>query len=433
MDPMNEELLLVFTKALSGASTAALDSDIQNAQNNDASAFHASNITTINIQNCTSEEHGTHVLITVDILGTRVFIHDKENDKLHEIEDVHHTLSLLIRAMHLSEDFLAWAESLSAEIPFDGLLYQGLGEFCAACHLLMFGHNYIESSTKFALITLLAYQHYKHKASLSFSTLFKSIRSNKLWNISSLEISKKHINILRKINNSSTGFIDLSPIEVGNFVFLGNKDGSNKKHITKLCHAQFIPQEMISAFIDLSSRLSVREIARLRCLYEESLYADIPDLVHETPLELRCAILSCISSCILFLLNNHYTLDRISSMSGFKIIEIETGIHSTYSESWGRLDRATFNTPYKEEIPGLIEYISSQNGLDEEGTAMNHCVAMYGASCASGETSIYKVYGEQRCTLAVCNESGEIIELYGHGNQAPKPSVIKLVQGWLDD
>src|SRR5262249_20006919 len=75
--------------------------------------------------------------------------------------------------------------------------------------------------------------------------------------------------------------------------------------------------------------------------------------------------------------------------------------------------------------------------LQEEGTAMSHCVATYAGLCQSGENSIWSLTVEdasgrveRRLTLQVRNGRREIIQARGRFNRMPQPDEFRLLGLW---
>lgn len=80
--------------------------------------------------------------------------------------------------------------------------------------------------------------------------------------------------------------------------------------------------------------------------------------------------------------------------------------------------------------PGLyMEQIQDQEGLEEEGASMGHCVASYASRCASGQCSIWKaLYNEEgqtwRTTVEIGSD-GRVHQNRGHRNEwVPTPEAV---------
>lgn len=84
----------------------------------------------------------------------------------------------------------------------------------------------------------------------------------------------------------------------------------------------------------------------------------------------------------------------------------------------------------------ITELVSAAE-LQEEGIAMNHCVANYALMCRSGETSIWSLTMEdavgqiQRLlTLQVQNRRREIVQARGRFNRMPEPDEGRILSQW---
>jgi hypothetical protein len=90
----------------------------------------------------------------------------------------------------------------------------------------------------------------------------------------------------------------------------------------------------------------------------------------------------------------------------------------------------------EEKRYAITELISSAE-LEDEGTAMGHCVASYRSSCICGHSSIWSLtveYAagrvERLLTLEVCNWRREIIQARGRFNRMPEPDELCLLTRW---
>jgi hypothetical protein len=84
----------------------------------------------------------------------------------------------------------------------------------------------------------------------------------------------------------------------------------------------------------------------------------------------------------------------------------------------------------------LSELISSAE-LEEEGTAMSHCVANYRTQCESGQSSIWSLtvedafgHVQRLLTVEVRNWSREIVQALGKYNQPPQPEQLNILDRW---
>lgn len=84
----------------------------------------------------------------------------------------------------------------------------------------------------------------------------------------------------------------------------------------------------------------------------------------------------------------------------------------------------------------ITELISSSE-LEEEGAAMNHCVATYRPLCQSGQSSIWSLSVEDAVgkvdrllTLEVRNWGRLIIQARGRFNRVPEPDELRILSLW---
>jgi hypothetical protein len=203
------------------------------------------------------------------------------------------------------------------------------------------------------------------------------------------------------------------------YIFFGNENDKNKKHINKLCHCKTISYPMVNNYVELLNTFSVSEVARFKYLYD--------------PIGLEGSDNAW--SSVNFTYSQGANIDKLSKLSPKKICELEIAVHNELNCNYdfGCADGKVFGEPYKLGIPGKIEFISSQDELYKEGEEMDHCVAIYGAPCRDGYVSIYRVSVLDRCTLAIDNSSGHIIEMFGTGNRPAKPETWNTIREWLFD
>jgi hypothetical protein len=84
-----------------------------------------------------------------------------------------------------------------------------------------------------------------------------------------------------------------------------------------------------------------------------------------------------------------------------------------------------------------ITELVSLKELEEEGTALAHCVAAYAPLCESRLSSIWSLTvesetgtAERLLTLEVRNSTREIVQARGYGNRAPLPEEVYILELW---
>jgi hypothetical protein len=89
-------------------------------------------------------------------------------------------------------------------------------------------------------------------------------------------------------------------------------------------------------------------------------------------------------------------------------------------------------------VSTITEVLTARE-LVEEGQAMNHCVATYAQSCASGRSSIWSVrvinadgLETRSLTVEVLNQTGQIVQARGRFNVTPKRRELSLLRRWGD-
>ena len=94
-----------------------------------------------------------------------------------------------------------------------------------------------------------------------------------------------------------------------------------------------------------------------------------------------------------------------------------------------------FPAPPFEGIPGQIEPITSPTGLVDEGEEQGNCVASYASKVVKGDVYIYRIMGQERCTLSIVRKKDrrwEIGELESKFNTPASSKTEDLVASWLD-
>jgi hypothetical protein len=80
-----------------------------------------------------------------------------------------------------------------------------------------------------------------------------------------------------------------------------------------------------------------------------------------------------------------------------------------------------------------IEPLSSVAAMDEEGAAMNHCVARYAREVLAGRAFFYRSLAPERVTIGIARggEGWSLFAIRGHGNAEPRPGTVAAVSEWL--
>jgi len=374
--------------------------------------------------NASKEPDGEAFYISLDILGTRIASLCLVEGKFIEQVDTAITYSIFRRLLYLSMNVRSWLMTTVGFRCSDNttFIFRESTDSELVCYVMfpeLLGFPKLERFTW--LVALIALDNVESK-SMSWCELSKGFRSRK--NVRSIVSGsrKRHLRILNKIAIGLLGHCtDANPELIFKYIFEGSRSDANRKHIVRLCHIKEINYAMIQCYTSLRDSFTFDELSKLKFMY------DIEEL-SET---------GSVASSVRYLMDSGYTYEQLVSLSPKDVLKEEVEVHRVETgffggcHLFGRADGAIFDKPFKAGLPKIIEYIPSQEGLDGEGVEMQHCVASYGGECVSGRISIYKVFGEQRCTLAVNNESGQIIEMYGFGNATATSSSWLLVENWL--
>ena len=94
-----------------------------------------------------------------------------------------------------------------------------------------------------------------------------------------------------------------------------------------------------------------------------------------------------------------------------------------------------FSTPPLSGLPKQIEPITTPKDLVKEGEKQCNCVSSYARRVADGRAYIYRVYGEQRATLAIIKRGKEWVigELEAKYNRKVSMDTERMVNQWLTD
>lgn len=237
------------------------------------------------------------------------------------------------------------------------------------------------------------------------------------------ELKNRHKKILKKIYHSlflNDELCDVRLSQVFSYVFLEMKKNKTEGHIKKLCHLKEISNDMIEEYCGLVDipKINIFDSSKIKYLYLN---------------EKHTGTLS-VASSVSYLLDNEVSFQKICGMTRLQILAEEQRLHrNNYFGSIflpANID-AVFESPYKNDMPGTIEFINNQKELNSEGQEMKHCVANYGYECLNGHISIYRFFGHFRGTLAICNKTGSVIEFYGKGNSRMSTSDRLVVDEWL--
>lgn len=92
-----------------------------------------------------------------------------------------------------------------------------------------------------------------------------------------------------------------------------------------------------------------------------------------------------------------------------------------------------FNRPKIMECEG-VAWISSANGLIDEGKRMKHCVATYIRKVISGESIIFSVIYPERATLEIREKSGKfnMVEIKKENNLEVSRETRLYIENWLN-
>ena len=115
-------------------------------------------------------------------------------------------------------------------------------------------------------------------------------------------------------------------------------------------------------------------------------------------------------------------------------------VEGLLSERRPPVDRALPPPPIP-GIPGLIEPIDSTLGVYDEGISQDNCLATarFRLACMRGDQYIYRVFGLQRCTLALrraprANTAGWVLyDFKAANNRLPGEAASASVREWLTE
>jgi hypothetical protein len=114
------------------------------------------------------------------------------------------------------------------------------------------------------------------------------------------------------------------------------------------------------------------------------------------------------------------------------------GVIASWAPSGIPAFRVTEGNGSARRLYAITELIASTE-LEEEGAAMNHCVATYAARCQSGKCSIWSLTAEDELepvrrllTVEVLNQGRVIIQARGKCNRLPSADEIRILTLWAE-